>query len=86
MSFTRRIRSDMSSRSSATVENSEFSSAHSSVATGNFLIFTSFTSTRNARRAFSSAGFAASKARMAPALAPRSSASSSGTTVPAPTS
>ena len=38
----------MSARSSATVANSELSAAHSSVASGSFLTFTSLTSTRNA--------------------------------------
>ena len=76
----------MSARSSATVANSELSAAHSSVASGSFLTLTSLTSTRNAMVCSGSLGFGASKATMAPALAPCSSASSSGTTDPLPTS
>ena len=76
----------MSARSSATVANSELSDAHSSVVSGSFLTLTSFTSTRNATLVSGSFGLAASKATMTPALAPCSSASSSGMTVPLPTS
>ena len=82
MSLTRPIRSSMSARSSSRVSNSELSAAHSSVVSGSFLTLTSFTSTRKATVASGSFGLAASKARMAPALAPCSSASSSGTTEP----
>ncbi len=76
----------MSARSSATVSNSELSAAHSSVASGSFLTLTSLTSTRNAMLSSGSSGLAVSKARMAPALAPCSSPSSSGTTEAEPTS
>ena len=76
----------MSERSSATVANSELSAAHSSVASGSFLTFTSLTSTRKATFSSGSSGSAVSKARMAPALAPCSSLSSSGTTEAEPTS
>ena len=86
MSLTRPIRSSMSARSSATVANSELSAAHSSVASGSRLTLTSLTSTRKATFSSGVFGFGASKARMAPALAPCSSASSSGTIDPVPTS
>ena len=80
------MRVSMSERSSATVANSELSAAHSSVASGSFLTLTSLTSTRKATFCSGSSGWAVSKARMAPALAPCSSASSSGTTEAEPTS
>ncbi len=83
LTVARRVR--RSSRSSSTVENSEASAAKASSRSGRTVSRTSFSSTVKSTGSSPSWGWSAVKVSVAPALAPRSSSSSSGTIVPAPT-